>query len=128
MRVSLIEGDSASHLKPASTAVCPCKICGGPAALYGVVDFHKSCNEMRGVRFSLSGVPIYYRRCADCKFLFTDAFDDWNDEQFKTYIYPFRFSHFAAISRLTPWGLACLWRPLPASIAGVIRLSTRRDR
>jgi hypothetical protein len=87
MRVSLIEGDSASHLKPLSIAACPCKICGGPAALYGVVDFHKSCEEARGVRFSLSGVPIYYRRCANCKFLFTDAFDDWNTEQFKTYIY-----------------------------------------
>jgi hypothetical protein len=87
MCVSLIAGDSANHLKPASTAACPCKICGGPAALYGVVDFHKSCNEMRGVRFSMSGVPIYYRRCANCEFLFTDAFDDWSDEQFKTYIY-----------------------------------------
>jgi hypothetical protein len=75
------------NLKPLSTAPCPCKICGGPAAPYGVVDFHKSCEEARGVRLSLSGVPIYYRRCADCKFLFTDAFDDWSTEQFKTYLY-----------------------------------------
>jgi SAM-dependent methyltransferase len=75
-------------LRPVSTATCPCKICGGPAALYGVVDFHKSCAEgHHTARFALSGVPIYYRRCASCKFLFTDAFDDWSIEHFKTYIY-----------------------------------------
>jgi 2-polyprenyl-6-hydroxyphenyl methylase/3-demethylubiquinone-9 3-methyltransferase len=74
-------------LKPVSTATSACKICGGVAALFGVVDFHKSCDEERGVRFPLSGVPIYYRRCAECKFLFTDAFDDWSVEQFKTHIY-----------------------------------------
>jgi hypothetical protein len=32
-------------------------------------------------------VPVYYRRCAECKFLFTDAFDDWSIEEFKTHIY-----------------------------------------
>jgi hypothetical protein len=74
-------------LKPVSDAAIPCKICGGPAALRGVVDFHKSCEEVRGVRLPLSGVAIYYRRCAACEFLFTDAFDDWSDEQFKKYIY-----------------------------------------
>jgi 2-polyprenyl-6-hydroxyphenyl methylase/3-demethylubiquinone-9 3-methyltransferase len=55
--------------------------------LFGVVDFHKSCAEARGVRLPLSGVPIYYRRCATCGFLFTDAFDCWNDDQFKARIY-----------------------------------------
>ncbi len=75
------------RLKPVSVGPLPCKICGGPAALYGVVDFNKSCEELRGFRLPLSGVPIYYRRCANCKFLFTDAFDDWSTEQFKAYIY-----------------------------------------
>ena len=74
-------------LRPVSAKPAPCKICGGPAALYGVVDFHKSCEEARGLRLPLSGVPIYYRRCAACAFLFTDAFDDWSDDQFKKYIY-----------------------------------------
>ena len=74
-------------LRPVSTADCACKICGSPASLYGVVDFHKSCEEVRGVHFSLLGVPIYYRRCSNCKFLFTDAFDDWTEEQFKAHIY-----------------------------------------
>jgi SAM-dependent methyltransferase len=74
-------------LRPVSTADCACKICGNPASLYGVVDFHKSCEEARGVHFSLSGIPIYYRRCNNCNFLFTDAFDDWTNEQFKVHIY-----------------------------------------
>ena len=34
-----------------------------------------------------TGTPIYRRRCAQCKFLFTDAFDDWSIEQFMTHIY-----------------------------------------
>jgi 2-polyprenyl-6-hydroxyphenyl methylase/3-demethylubiquinone-9 3-methyltransferase len=75
------------QLNPVSTHTHPCKICGGPAPLYGVVDFHKPCLEPEGLGRSLSGVPIYYRRCANCKFLFTDAFDNWTKEQFKKYIY-----------------------------------------
>jgi SAM-dependent methyltransferase len=74
-------------LRPVSTAHCACKICGSPASLYGVVDFHKSCREAQGVHFSLSRAPIYCRRCSNCKFLFTDAFDDWTNEQFKVHIY-----------------------------------------
>jgi SAM-dependent methyltransferase len=74
-------------LKPVSAAPQPCKICGGAAALWGVVDFHKSCEEANGVRLPPLGVPIYYRRCASCGFLFTDAFDDWNYDQFKRHIY-----------------------------------------
>jgi SAM-dependent methyltransferase len=74
-------------LKPVSMASVPCKICGGAAALYGVVDFNKACEEVRGTRLPLCGIPIYYRRCANCSFLFTDAFDDWSVEQFKEHIY-----------------------------------------
>ena len=48
---------------------------------------HRPCEIPNGVRPPLSGVPIYYRRCATCGFLFTDAFDDWSIEQFKTHIY-----------------------------------------
>lgn len=74
-------------LKPVSSAPVACKICGDSAALYGVVDFHKSCAELNGVRLPLSGIPIYYRRCGKCGFLFTDAFDDWDQDQFKRHIY-----------------------------------------
>jgi hypothetical protein len=74
-------------LKPASSSPQPCKICSGPAALFGVVDFNKQCEEQNGFRLPLSGVPVYYRRCKDCGFLFTDAFDDWSIEEFRTHIY-----------------------------------------
>jgi 2-polyprenyl-6-hydroxyphenyl methylase/3-demethylubiquinone-9 3-methyltransferase len=74
-------------LKPVSPTPLPCRICGSATALYGVVDFNKCGVEDRGFRLPLSGVPVYYRRCAACSFLFTDAFDDWNDGQFKAHIY-----------------------------------------
>jgi hypothetical protein len=78
---------SSFTLRPAGTAAIPCKICNADAPLYGVVDFHKCCEEVRGFRLPLSAIPVYYRRCASCGFLFTDAFDDWNDAAFKAHIY-----------------------------------------
>ena len=72
-------------VKQVSTAPLSCKICDSRADLYGVVDFHKSCNT--ALRVPVAGVPIYYRRCAACGFLFTDAFDDWDHDQFKAHIY-----------------------------------------
>src|SRR4051812_14822344 len=66
---------------------CDCKICGGSSPLYGVVDFHKSCLELQGQSLELSGTPVYYRRCRDCGFLFTTAFDDWSSEAFLKHIY-----------------------------------------
>jgi SAM-dependent methyltransferase len=74
-------------LKPVSSAPLACKICDVATGLYGVVDFHKSCEELRGFHLPVSGVPIYYRRCSACGFLFTDAFDDWSLSQFRTHIY-----------------------------------------
>jgi Methyltransferase domain len=75
------------NLKPVTASGLPCKICKGQAELYGVVDFHKSCEQINGLRFKLSGVPIYYYRCLNCKFVFTEAFDNWSTEEFKANIY-----------------------------------------
>lgn len=74
-------------LRAVSREAAPCKICGADAPLYGVVDFHRSCEEVRGRHLPLSGIPIYYRRCPRCGFLFTESFDDWTDAEFKKYIY-----------------------------------------
>jgi SAM-dependent methyltransferase len=71
-------------LRPPSQASIACKICQGASSLYGVVDMHRACG---GAAPPLSGVPVYYRRCARCGFLFTDAFDDWDHDQFSTHIY-----------------------------------------
>src|SRR5262249_5069744 len=65
-------------LRPASQTPISCKICDSDAALYGVVDLQRPCEFPGGARPPLSGVPVYYRRCPQCSFLFTDAFDDWN--------------------------------------------------
>jgi hypothetical protein len=64
-----------------------CKVCGGASPLFGVVDFHKSCEEVRGRRLALSGCPVYYRRCARCGFAFTSDFDGWPAEDFQRHIY-----------------------------------------
>lgn len=74
-------------LRPVSKEHKACKICSGPSALYGVVDMSRSCEILRGLHSPLSGIPIYYRRCANCGFLFTDAFDEWSLGDFKTHIY-----------------------------------------
>jgi 2-polyprenyl-6-hydroxyphenyl methylase/3-demethylubiquinone-9 3-methyltransferase len=71
----------------ASPGCLECKVCRGASPLFGVVDFHKSCMEARGLRLSLSGVPVYYRRCGQCGFTFTDVFDGWKQEEFQRRIY-----------------------------------------
>jgi len=64
-----------------------CKICQAPSALYGVVDFHKSCIEAQAKKLPLSGYPVYYRRCSRCGFVFTTAFDTWETDAFRRNIY-----------------------------------------
>jgi SAM-dependent methyltransferase len=74
-------------LRPVSTTPLACKICGHGAPLYGVHDMHRPCQITNTFQLPLSGVPIYYRRCGNCGFLFTDAFDDWTEQEFKAHIY-----------------------------------------
>ena len=74
-------------LKPPSTEARPCKICRQPAPLFGLVDFNRNCQIPDCVKLPLTGTPVYYRRCNACGFLFTDAFDDWSPDDFKTHIY-----------------------------------------
>jgi SAM-dependent methyltransferase len=74
-------------LKPVVAGSIPCKICGEASALCGVVDFNKSCHDESGTKLPVSGVPVYYRQCGHCGFVFTDAFDGWSEQQFKTHIY-----------------------------------------
>jgi 2-polyprenyl-6-hydroxyphenyl methylase/3-demethylubiquinone-9 3-methyltransferase len=51
------------------------------------VDFHKNCESIRRKVLDLSGIPIYYYRCPDCRFIFTTAFDHFTKEDFCRYIY-----------------------------------------
>lgn len=74
-------------LKPAASAPTPCKICRAPSPLLGVVDFNKNCEIPNGLRLPPAGVPVHYRRCTGCGFMFTDAFDDWSRDDFRAHIY-----------------------------------------
>lgn len=48
-----------------------------------MVDFQKNCKMIRGKSHELSGIPIYYYRCPDCRFIFTRAFDQFTKEDFQ---------------------------------------------
>jgi SAM-dependent methyltransferase len=74
-------------LRPVCSEAVACKICDDDAKLYGVVDMSRPCLIPDAVQPPLTGLPIYYRRCRSCGFLFTDAFDDWTEQEFKTHIY-----------------------------------------
>lgn len=64
-----------------------CKCCGAESPLFGVVDFHKNCEEAKGKSLALSGIPIYYYRCPRCSFLFANAFDAFGADDFMRHIY-----------------------------------------
>jgi 2-polyprenyl-6-hydroxyphenyl methylase/3-demethylubiquinone-9 3-methyltransferase len=75
------------YLCPISPPSAACKCCGQAAPLYGVADFHKSCNVGGPDPLPLSGIPVYYHRCRGCGFLFTVATDDWTPDDFARHIY-----------------------------------------
>lgn len=79
------------HVRPPGAGPTPCKVCGAAAELFGVQDFNRSCEEVRGFTLPPLGLAIAYRRCAACGLLFTDAFDDWSDEDFAAHIYNERY-------------------------------------
>jgi len=74
-------------IPPSDPAAIPCQICDAPAPLCGVVDFHKSCLEQNGPSLPLAAVPVYYRHCENCGFLFSDSLKTWNKEDFIHHIY-----------------------------------------
>jgi len=75
------------NLKRVCDTPLPCKICQQPAPIYGNVDFNRSCEVPNGIKLPSLGIAVHYRRCSGCGFLFTDAFDDWSEADFKKHIY-----------------------------------------
>lgn len=65
----------------------PCKICGGTATFFDVVDFNKHCSQGDTYSFGPSDVHVVYRRCTCCSFIFTNFFDDWTPEEFSRFVY-----------------------------------------
>ncbi len=64
-----------------------CKCCKNTAYLFGICDFNKSCVEARGKYLPHCGIDIYYYKCSNCGFIFTDYFDRYTIEEFKKHIY-----------------------------------------
>lgn len=64
-----------------------CKICCGEAALFDVVDFGKTCSIPDPYPRGLSGTPIYYSRCAECGFIFTNDFDGFSEKDWTERVY-----------------------------------------
>lgn len=74
-------------LRPGVLRVSHCKICSAKAPLYGVADFNKSCEEVKGSYLPLVGIPVHYYKCSGCGLVFTIAFDHWNKDDFRQHIY-----------------------------------------
>ncbi|MDB5498492.1 MAG: SAM-dependent methyltransferase [Phenylobacterium sp.] len=84
--------DAPFQVRPTDPAPASCKLCGGVARLFGVIDFNRNCEEIRGKFLPPAGIPIPYRRCAACGLVYTEAFDDWSHADFETHIYDAGYS------------------------------------
>jgi 2-polyprenyl-6-hydroxyphenyl methylase/3-demethylubiquinone-9 3-methyltransferase len=73
--------------RPINASAIPCKICGKPAPLYGSIDFNRCCRIPGAVSLPPANLAVSYHRCQACGFLFTDAFDDWSESDYKAHIY-----------------------------------------
>ncbi|MGA2582560.1 MAG: class I SAM-dependent methyltransferase [Tepidisphaeraceae bacterium] len=77
-----------SDLNPIAPRCTPCKCCGQPAKIFGVVDFFQACTAERpDPKLGWSGIPIYYHSCPSCGFLFTTAFDQFSPADLKRWVY-----------------------------------------
>lgn len=64
-----------------------CKICNESSFIYDVVDFNKFCDGNNPYQYGFSMIPIYYYKCDNCGFIFTDFTDNYEDKDFKEKIY-----------------------------------------
>jgi len=83
---ALLDHAIAQLRRTTAGAPVPCKICDAATALFDVVDFAKTCHP-RLYPAGLATVPVYYRRCNACGFIFTDFFDDFAPQQWGAHIY-----------------------------------------
>ena len=74
-------------LRRSAARETPCKCCGAAASLYGLLDFNKNCEIYRNNALDIAGVPIYYHRCPECRFIFTTALDHFSKADFERYVY-----------------------------------------
>lgn len=65
--------------------VSRCKLCSGPAKVWGYTDANRTCNNHVG--FPWLGVPVRYDRCTQCGLIYTQFFDNWTNKDFSRNIY-----------------------------------------
>jgi SAM-dependent methyltransferase len=64
-----------------------CPVCNSNSAPLDVVDFNKSCEELRQKYLPLSQKPIYYFLCDNCHFCFAPEIYNWTISEFEEKIY-----------------------------------------
>ncbi|MGA2886636.1 MAG: class I SAM-dependent methyltransferase [Terracidiphilus sp.] len=77
-----VERLHATRLSP----VARCKVCGGEAHPFDILDFNKSC-DCTLYPNGMSATPVIYRLCSECQFIFTDFYDTFTDEQWRSCVY-----------------------------------------
>jgi hypothetical protein len=70
-----------ARLNPAAS----CKLCGADSPLFDVIDFSKSCEGFSPS--GASGIPVVYRRCRECQFIFTNFFDEFTSDMWRKHVY-----------------------------------------
>ena len=88
---SLSVTDNTIYSKNTINQNSKCSVCGGSCSLLDVVDFNKSCEEVRGKFISLAGIPVYYTLCTECGFCFCPEIGNWSFEEFRERIYNDRY-------------------------------------
>ena len=64
-----------------------CPVCQSTALHLDTVDFNRSCEANGQQRLPLSGLPVHYYLCVNCKFCFAPEIQAWTREQFAERIY-----------------------------------------
>lgn len=64
-----------------------CPVCGDGCVVFDVVDFSKSCEELRGRFLVPSGIPVYYYLCNGCQFCWAPWIAGWTPVEFEERIY-----------------------------------------
>ena len=105
----------------AETVALPCPICESVSTRFDVVDFNKSCEELRGKCLPLSGVPIQYYLCQKCGFCFAPEVYRWRLDEFASKIYNSEYvevdpDYLDARPRANAQNLVNMFRDAPVSI------------
>tara|TARA_B100000886_G_C20375244_1_gene471498 strand:+ start:302 stop:1138 length:837 start_codon:yes stop_codon:yes gene_type:complete len=76
-----------SGYKDLESLSCQCKICKEEATLFDVVDFNKAILDSFYLKDMLTGVPVHYYQCSNCKLIFSKNFDNFCSNDWIKFIY-----------------------------------------